>query len=373
MKPTHLVLLLLLLWAVVGCRQPGNRSGGSGDGYMHHAGGLTVEKQESCTRIRIRDPWDTTRILQQYLLVREGVPAPEVLPDEVLVRIPLKRVVVATTVHCSILELLGVRDAIAGVCEGRYVALDFIREGLASGAVTDIGEATTPDVEKLIALHPDAFITSPLNNVSGGRVEKTGIPQIKCVDYMESLPLGRAEWIRLFGLFFDKEAVADSLFREREKTYRETAALVKGISRRPTVLPEMKYGPVWYVPGGESYMAHLLEDAGAAYFYAEDTHSGSLARSFEEVFETCRTADFWLIKYHRPQDLSYGDLKKEYEPYSYFDAYKKQHIFGCNSARVPYYEESPLYPDLLLKDFVAIFHPDLLPGYQNRYYLEMGE
>lgn len=338
---------------------------------VYYATGYTVNRTSDYTEVKIRDPWDTTRYLQRYVLVDKDKALPVHLPKGILVRTPLQRVVVATAVHCGVLELLGMRDQLVGVCESRYIDLDFVKRGLASGKIVDIGEAGAPDVERLIELAPDAMITSPLNNAPYGRVEKTGIPQIKCVDYMEPTPLGRVEWIRFQALFFGKEEIADSLFWQTVKAYEEIKALTEKVKERPLVVTEKKYGAVWYLPGSKSYMAHLLEDAGATIGKEAEQQAGSVGWPFETVFEKYGDADFWLIKYNRPQEMSYEDLKTEYAAYSKFAAYKNRRIYTCNTAEVPYYEEVPVHPDYLLKDLVAIFHPELLPEHQMKYYKAM--
>jgi len=371
-------LTLLLVAAIallsVSCGQKG-RVAEKGDGSyrVEYATGFAVRRTAEYTEVRIRDPWDTTKLLQRYVLVGREKELPADLPEGVVVRTPLKRVVTATSVHCGWLDMLGVQEEVVGVCESRYIDVPFVQKGLQEGRVVDIGEAAAPDVERLIELKPDGMITSPLSNAPYGRVEKTGIPQVKCVDYMEPTPLGRAEWIRLLALFFDREALADSLFAETVKAYEEVKALVKGVEKRPTVVLGMKYGAVWYVAGGNSYMGSLVKDAGADYCWKEDTHVGSFPLAFESVFEQSGEADYWLIKYNRTQEMSYRDLKGEYAPYANFAAWKKRHIFTCNTGVVSYYEEVPIRPDYLLKDFVKIFHPQLLPDYRLRYYREMED
>lgn len=368
-------LVVVFVVLLASCRQkdkPAPDKSAEAQPYqVYYATGYTVNRTSAYTEVGIRDPWDTTRYLQRYVLVGKDKSLPVHLPEGILIRTPLQRVVVATSVHCGVLQLLGVSDKLVGVCESRYIDLDFVKQGLANGKITDIGEAAAPDVERLMELDPDAMITSPLSNAPYGRVEKTGIPQIKCVDYMEPIPLGRAEWIRFQALFFGKEEWADSLFWQTVRAYEKIKALTQNIKRRPSVVTEKKYGGVWYLPGGKSYMAHFLEDAGATVGTEGEQQSGSIGLPFETVFEKYGDADFWLIKYNRPQDMNYEDLKREYAPYSKFGAYKNHRIFTCNTAVVPYYEEMPVHPDYLLKDLVAIFHPDILPGHQLRYYKPM--
>lgn len=356
----------------VSCRQKGRiAEKGQGNVRVEYATGFTVRRTPEYTEVRIRDPWDTTKLLQRYVLVERGKELPAGLPEGVLVRTPLKRIVAATSVHCGWLDMLGIREEIVGVCESCYIDVPFVQEGLKEGRIIDIGEAAAPDVERLIELNLDGMVTSPLSNAPYGRVEKTGIPQIKCVDYMEPTPLGRAEWIRLLALFFDREALADSLFAETVKAYEEVKALVKDVKERPTVVLEKKYGAVWYVSGGNSYMGSLLKDAGADYCWKDDPHVGSFPLAFETVFAQGGEADYWLMKYNRAQEMGYQELKSEYAPYANFVAWKNRRIFTCNTGVVPYYEEVPIRPHYLLKDLVKIFHPEVLPEYRLRYYRPM--
>lgn len=366
------ILSVVIAFLTVSCGQKGRVTGQEyGNVRVEYAAGFSVRRTPEYTEVRIRDPWDTTKLLQRYVLVERGKALPAGLPEGVLVRTPLKRITAATSVHCGWLDMLGIRQEVAGVCESRYIDVPFVQEGLRKGRIADIGEASSPDVERLIELNPDGMITSPLNNAPYGRVEKTGIPQIKCVDYMEPTPLGRAEWIRLLALFFDREALADSLFAETVRAYGEVKALVKEVKERPTVVLEMKYGSVWYVSGGSSYMGSLLKDAGADYCWKDDPRGGSFPLAFETVFEQGGEADYWLIKYNRTREMDYRDLENEYAPYAHFAAWKNRRIFTCNTGVVPYYEEVPIRPDYLLKDLVKIFHPEVLPDYRLRYYRHM--
>ena len=311
----------------------------------------------------MRDPWDSTRLLQRYLLVDRSRPLPTELPQGTVVRVPAQHVVVYTSVHAAILEQLGETGRIVGVCEPRYMDLPSIQAGLKSGQIADMGEATAPNVEKMIERKAELVIVSPFQNSGYGPVEKLGIPIVEGADYMESLPLGRTEWIRFYGLLFGKEAVADSIFRATEQRYLALKARITDEMPRPTVLAEKRFGSSWFVPAGDSYMAHLFQDAGADYIFRELPGSGSVPLTFETVLDRAIHADLWLLKYNQSYEMTYGDLRAEYTPYENFDAFKNRHIYTCNTGIVPYYEEFPLHPDYLLKDLISVFHPELLPDY----------
>ena len=362
-----LTWLAVALWTA-SCRSVAPAAAAAEPDSTVYAAGFTVRHADSCTLVDIVDPWDTTRLLQRYVLVDRSAPLPDSLPEGTLVRVPLQRVVVYSVVHCGMMEELGVADRIAGVCESRYIDLPFVREGIERGTIADLGEASSPDLERMIALSPDALLVSPFENTGYGRVEKSGIPLLELADYMEADPLGRAEWIRLLGVFFGREVEAEKLFRATESAYNSLRTLAESVSARPTVISERKYGAVWYVAGGRSYMARLFRDAGADYVWADDPSTGSVPLSFEEVFEKGGPADYWLIKYNSAEPLTYDGLRRDYEPYRRFAAFENRRVYACHSGQTPYYEETPIHPDRLLRDLIGVFHPELLPGYELRYF-----
>lgn len=336
-----------------------------------YARGFTIQHFTDYTSVEVRDPWDSTRILQRYLLVDRGALMPGDLPKGTVVRTPVKNIVVYTSVHAAIIDQLGEADKVIGVCEPRYMDTPSIQEGLRVGKIADLGEATAPNIEKIIDIGAEIIIASPFQNAGYGPAEKLGIPIIEAADYMESLPLGRTEWIRFYGLLFGKEAMADSIFRETKGRYLELKELAKTVTNRPTVISEKKFGSSWYMPAGDSYVAHLYNDAGADYIFKDLPGAGSTPLAFETVLDKAIHADMWLIKYNQTNDMTYKDLRTEYTPYENFDAFKNRRIYTCNTGIVPYYEEFPIHPDYLLKDLVWVFHPELLPGYTPRYYRKM--
>ena len=272
------------------------------------------------------------------------------------------------------LKDLGALNSIGGVCDLKYIKLPEIEEGCRNGTITDVGDGMNPNIERIIDLHPDAILLSPFENSGGyGRVEKLNVPIIECADYMETSSLGRAEWMRFYGLLFGKKAEADAMFASVERSYKDLQELVKPISFAPSVMCDLKTSSTWYTPGGNSTIARLYADAGANYIFREDTHSGSLPYPFEVIFEKGQQTDFWLIRYNQPIDKTYKELEKEFAPYAGFRAFKERNIYGCNTNRVPFYEETPFHPDWLLKDLIKIFHPSLLESYELRYYKKLSE
>ena len=375
------ISVFITLWVTVlflsACGGKSSTVSGSAQGDsipLHYSSNLFLIDYEDYIVAQLRNPWDTTKILHTYVLVDKKQPLPQELPQGTLVRTPLSKAVIYSSVHCSLLKDLGALNSIGGVCDLKYIKLPEIEEGCRNGTITDVGDGMNPNIERIIDLHPDAILLSPFENSGGyGRVEKLNVPIIECADYMETSSLGRAEWMRFYGLLFGKKTEADAMFASVERSYKDLQELVKPISFAPSVMCDLKTSSTWYTPGGNSTIARLYADAGANYIFREDTHSGSLPYPFEVIFEKGQQTDFWLIRYNQPIDKTYKELEKEFAPYAGFRAFKERNIYGCNTNRVPFYEETPFHPDWLLKDLIKIFHPSLLEGYELRYYKKLSE
>jgi iron complex transport system substrate-binding protein len=341
-------------------------------GNIRYATGFDIKKYANYVEVTVHNPWDSTNILRKYVLVEKDKALPPDLPAGVLIRTPLENVAVTSSIYCTILQELDMLKIISGVCEPQYVIIDYISKGIENGTIADLGQTGSPDIEKIILTNPEVIMIAPIQGASYGAIEKTHIPLIETPDYMESTPLGRAEWIKFYAVFLGKEEMADSLFSEIERQYNKIKEKTSHTSVRPTVFNDVRYGNVWYVPGGKSYMANLMKDAGASYLWEDNPATGSIPLSYEMVLEKAETAQFWLIKYNNKfAGLTYENLKKEFKPYSYFDAFRNKNIYGCNTGIVTYYEDLPVHPEYILQDMAAIFHPELFPEYQPKYYKKL--
>lgn len=371
----YIVTWVLLLSACGGGSKTSSLQAEGDTVRMKYSSLLQIVKHADYTVVTIRNPWDTLKVLHTYLLADREKPLPEHLPEGTIVRTPLQKSVIYSSVHCSLWSELDELKGIGGVCGLEYIKLPQIQEGCRNGSIVNVGNSMNPDIERIIDLRPDAILLSPFENSGGyGRVGKLNIPIIECADYMETSALGRAEWMRLYGLLLGKEAQADSLFAGIEKEYLTLTQQVKSQNlKRPTVISEMKNSSAWYIPGGNSTMGRLYQDAGADYVFAYLSNSGSVPLAFETVFDRGGNADIWLIKYNQPQDKTYSELERDYVPYARFKAFQDRKVYGCNTNHVPFYEESPFHPELLLKDLIKIFHPELLPDYDLKYFSNLAE
>ena len=371
----YIVTWVLLLSACGGGSKTSSLQAEGDTVWMKYSSLLQIVKHADYTVVTIRNPWDTLKVLHTYLLADREKPLPEHLPEGTVVRTPLQKSVIYSSVHCSLWSELDELKGIGGVCGLEYIKLPQIQEGCRNGSIVNVGNSMNPDIERIIDLRPDAILLSPFENSGGyGRVGKLNIPIIECADYMETSALGRAEWMRLYGLLLGKEAQADSLFAGIEKEYLTLTQQVKSQNlKRPTVISEMKNSSAWYIPGGNSTMGRLYQDAGADYVFAYLSNRVSVRLGFETVFDRGGNADIWLIKYNQPQDKTYSELERDYAPYARFKAFQDRKVYGCNTNHVPFYEESPFHPELLLKDLIKIFHPELLPDYDLKYFSNLAE
>ena len=315
----------------------------------------------------VNNPWKTDEVLHRYILVAKGEHVNS-LPEGTVVRTPLQRLTVFTSVHVGLMDEIGAVGNVSGVCDFEYIRSKHIISLVKAGKITNMGSALSPNVELILSGHTDGMLVSPFDKSGYGTLERTDIPLIECADYMEKSALGRAEWMRFFGMLVNREKTTDSMFESVERRYLGLIHKVANAKGRPTLLSDCLNGAAWYVPGGESTIGKIYQDAGADYLFAHNKENGSVRLSFETVYQKAHNAAFWFIKYGRPQDYSYENLKKDDPRYASFSAFKNRHIYGCNTLLVPFYDEEPFHPDVLLSDVVSILHPEVLPNYKRHFF-----
>lgn len=399
MKIKNIIFGALVVLLVVACQGSKTTSGEGGDTLqMKYAELLTIVKHNdgAYTEAIIENPWKKGTTLHKYILVPKGKEGDETvarLKDDIrenatlqigshcdIVRTPLESNVVFTAPHCQLMYELGCKNAITGVCDKDYINIPDIKErvklsdGKASTSDTDkviidCGSSMQPDIERIIALKPEGLLISPFENSGGyGKLDKLHIPIIETADYMETSPLGRAEWMKFYGLLFKSEERSDSLFSSIEKEYlalkAEAAKLPQGLS----ILTERKMGSVWYVPGGKSTMGILLKDANAKYIFADDTHSGSLAYGPERILSKGTQIDVWAFKYFGGKALSKSDLLAEYEGYKALKTFNQNSIYQVDTSTQPYFELTSFHPEILLREFIILAHPKATQFGKLRFY-----
>ena len=403
---------------------------GDGEETSDAAEGIDYQYAEAI----VANPWKAGTLLHRYILIPKGEEGDKTVAmlakrrsmgarcTTDTVRTPVERSAVFIAPHCQLMYELGCQQAIRGVCDLNYINIPDVKKRAASSgnassgnasaqnSIVDCGSSMAPDIERIIALKPEAILVSPFENSGGyGKLDKLHIPIIEAADYMESSPLGRAEWMKFYGMLFGKdknisttaagksseaavgkaseaavgkasgaaagkaseatagkaseatlpascELRADSLFAQIEKEYlnlkAEAGKLPKGLS----ILTERKTGGVWYVPGGQSTIGILLKDANARYIFSDDQHSGSLPMSPEQILAKGSQVDVWAFKYFGGAPLSQVQLLQEYDGYKALAAFSRGNIYQVDTSTVPYFELTSFHPELLLREFIILAH-----------------
>lgn len=273
------------------------------------------------------------------------------------------------------LAKLGMEDNIIAIDNKNYVCNTHILKNISDNKCNEIANSGELNIEKTIQINPEFIFTNQSDNKSYEKLKSVS-PQIQfvtCLDYLETSPLAKAEWIKLFGIIFNCQKKADSLFSVVETNYLNLCQLSDTCLSKPTVLSQLSYGDTWYCPGGKSYISKLLQDAGAQYVFQSNSNSGSIPYSFEKVFSTCSKTDYWIDLFNCNTKIEVLALDKKYAS---FDAFKKGNLYNNNAKQIPsganpIHESGVMEPDIILSDLIRIFHPTILPNHQLVYYKQI--
>lgn len=343
---------------------------------LAHTSNFAVEYHNNYKVVTIALPYPGATQPAQYVLVQCGTPVPEGYAAEQIVEVPVQTIVTMSTSYLPFLDELGLLDRLVGLDDATYVSNPTVLQMAAEGKLTTIGYGSSVNVEKALELAPDLIMTygSGAPDYDAFPVlQQAGLKVVINAEWMDASPLGRAEWGKFIALFFNQEAAAENLFTAKVQAYNEYAALAAGVTEKPTVFTGTDYQGTWTVPGGQSFGAAFLRDAGAAYLWADDPSAGSLYLSFEAVFEKAQSADFWL-------NVGFvgtlADLQAMDPRYTDFAAFQNGNVWNYD-ARISsnggndYFESAVAHPELVLADLIKVFHPDLLPDHELVYYRQV--
>lgn len=338
---------------------------------IDYASGFDIQASGDLTIISVSSPWPNANESYKYALIpKEKLAVITLNKDEfdAIIPVPVKSIVVTSTTHIPSLESLGVLDKLTGFPGTDFISSSKARKRIDSKQIKELGNNEAINTEMVIELQPDVLIGFGINdqNKAYNTIQKAKIPVVYNGEWTEKSPLGKAEWIKFFAPFFRMEKKADSLFEQIETNYLKAKELVKASTKKPTVLTGGLYKDVWHVAGGDSWMSQFIKDAGGQYLWDDNADSGGLSLSIESVLAKGQNADFWL----NPSMLTtYKDVQSANAHYTQFDAFANKKIFANTLATgetggLLFYELAPNRPDLVLKDLIHIFHPELLPNHQ---------
>ena len=367
MKKTAFYVAAMAMFVCSCAGRSGRTAQGSGTG---EADSIVSIEVKYATGFSVRDSADVRLVTigesDRFALVRsDGVAVPN---DYVKVRVPITRTICMTALQLSNFTVLDAHDVVKGITGTKNLFNEDIQTRVKDGRIVKIGMEGNFDTELVLAANPQIIFISPSKRGGYDAIKETGITLVPHLGYKELDPLGQAEWIKFVGMFIGKEREANELFAGIEQRYNALKERVATVEERPTVFSgEMHYGN-WHAVGGKNYLAQIFEDAGADYVIHDDETSGENLE-FEQMYALAADADYWRILNSYPDDFSYDALKASEPRNELFKAFKEHKVIYCNMKQTPYYELSPVQPDVLLKDFVAIFHPDLVEkDYQPTFY-----
>jgi iron complex transport system substrate-binding protein len=340
---------------------------------------FNITYHDTYKKLEVRNPWRGAKEGFVYILVPQGQDMPkDVPPGAIVVTVPVKRIALLSTTFAAFFPMIGIEKSIVGIGAPDWVhspeILALIKEGHIAKVGKGQGMGLKFDEERLVTLKPDIVILYGTGNPATDQHPKLlegGFKPVIVAPHMEAHPLGRAEWIKFLAAFFNKEAEADRVFNDIVSRYEALADKVKNISYRPTVFCNAPIRGTWHIPGGGGYVAKLIHDAGAKYLWDDDQSTGTMTVAIETVIERAKNADFWIGVIMPVQSLE--ELRAIDDRFSLFRAFQKGNVFN-NDVKVnaaggnDFWETGVARPDLVLADFIKIFHPEVLPDHQLIWY-----
>ena len=344
------------------------------DNLMEYTSYIEVTHYKSGYYVNVSNPWNE-KSLGEFYLYPDTLELPDELENKSVIRTPVKSVIAYSSTQWSVFLELDEISRVKGILESNYTDNPEIKRLLAEKKIEDVGIETSLKTEIVINLHPDVILYTPYSTVPKTEIgELTGAVMFPFADYLENHPLGRAEWLKVIGFLTCREDDTDMWFNDIVTRYNSLKKLCENVDYRPTVFSDLPFEGQWYLPGGASYIAQIFHDAGADYIWKDNNSTASLPVDAETVLSKAHDADFWRVMNSTNSHFTYERLAVENELYTYFKAYKKRNILVCDIRESGYFEQSEYEPDLLLKDFVFAFHPELVErDYKPHYFYRLTD
>ena len=377
MQKLTYIPMLLLLALLFSCGNSQNKTGlnlvmgSTADSAAmiapQYAKGFNVKYADNITLLEINDPENKEAEQFHFALVDKSFKG-EIPNGYTRLNIPIRSAICMTSLQLSNFLKLDIPELVVGITSTRHLHNQKMNQQLKEGKTHKIGIEGNFDNEVIIAINPDVIFISPFKRGGYDAIRNVEIPMIPHLGYKELTPLGQAEWIKVIGLLTGNASLANSTFEAIESRYNNLKSIVDTVKRRPTVFSGEMRGGNWYAVGGRSFLAQLFRDAGGDYFLKENEESGGVTLDYETVYTNAAHADYWRIVNSFEGEYSYNVLKEQDERYTDFDAWKKHGVIYCNMKEVPFYERMPVEPEVVLADFIHVFHPDVLPNHKPQYY-----
>ena len=343
---------------------------------IKYAKGFDIVEENGFKKLIIKSAYKGSNEIYEYKVYNKSSSKNLNDLDKKIIQVPVKEIIVTSTTHIPMVELLEEEKSIVGFPFSKYVSSEKTRQLIDLGKIKEIGKENDLNTEILLDLQPELIVGYSVSSAdkSLSTIQKSGINVIYNGDWLEETPLGRAEWIKFFGVLFDKEQLADSIFNVIENNYLEAKKIALKSTKQQTVLSgAIMSKDIWNLPAGDSFVAQFLEDANVNYLWKNTKGKGSLSLSFESVFEKGINADYWIAPGYFSSKKQMLSSNKLYEKFTTFkeDKIYSPSIKKSKTGGIIYYELAPTRPDLVLKDIIKITNPELLPNYKFTFFEKM--
>lgn len=335
---------------------------------IQYAKGFSIDYFKDYKRVTVINPWKKNSVYARYYLVsNDSISAPE---DGQKIIVPLKSIGAASNTHFEFLCMINELGSITGICSHNKIYNPIVLKKLKQGKLTDMGDSFSLNFEKVQLLQPEVVMVSGFNqeDVASKRLIENGIPVLFNNEWMETSLLARAEWLKFVAVFYNKESLADSIFTAIVNNYQANKNKSDKVKTRPTIMVGGNFKGTWYMPGGNSYMAGLIADAGGDYFYKSDTTSGSLPLNFEVALNNFKNADIWIGSSANNLD----ELLSIDERHGLFKSANNKQVYNFNNRTTPtggndFWESGIAHPDIILADMIKVFHPEIMKEHEFIY------
>lgn len=297
----------------------------------------------------------------EFYLFNDSIDIPKELDGKTVIKTPIKSAITFSSTQWAVFQKLDEMGIVKGVLESNYSKNEEILRLVSEGKIIDVGTSTHVNTEKVIGLQAELILYTPYPTIDYSHLgELSGSTMIPFPDYLESHPLGRAEWMKVIGLLCSRENETEAWFDKVVRRYETLSELCSQIEDKPSVFSDLPFENQWYAPGGKSYIAKIFHDAGADYIWKDNESTGSIQLDAESVLLKAQQADYWRVINSYDTPFSYEQLEKENELFAHFKSFKEKKLLVCDAKESGYFEHSQYEPEILLADFIYHFHPELL-------------
>lgn len=372
LKTQNFFLLFSFFFLLTNCKKETETPTIKAENQIEFATGFELYDYSDFKVLKTKNISPESNKTETYVLYKNGVQIPDSLKKYKSVSVPIQHIIVTSTTHLPSLEMLEVENSLIGFPGLDYISSEKIRSLINDKKIREVGQNESINTEIVVDLNPDILVSFAINesNQTLENLKNAGIKVLLNGDWNEKNPLGKAEWIKFFGALYDKDQKAKEVFDNIKSDYENAIELAQKATTKPTVITGNIYEDVWYLPKGDSWSAVFLTQANTEYFWKDTSGTGSLALSFEQVFDTAQNADFWI---GAGNYSSLDEMIKANPHYKEFKAFKEGNIYSFSTKKgatggAIYYELAPNRPDLVLKDIIKITHPELLEDYELQFF-----